>query len=173
MNKDIRYFNGNAALMPDAETQKNNEYEKLKREKIEVKENIKRNSAKRKLSMLKRIMICFAMGIFLIYRYSVILGMQKNLNIMRNQASELNKENQNLSVELVKYSSMSYIEDNAVNKLHMKRYSRNNAISIDFSQKVINEPVQVKSNTDSKENAIIIIINGVKKFLSSWGLKIG
>lgn len=171
MNKNVRYFNGNAVLAPDFETQKNNEneYEKLKKEKIEAKENIRRNSAKRKLSMINKITICFIMGIFLVHRYSVILNMQKSVNSMRNQISELSKENQNINVELAKYSSMSYVEYNAVNKLQMSKYNKNDAIYVDFSKKIINKPVQVKSSIDSKGS----IITEISKFLSAWGLKIG
>lgn len=169
MNKNMRYFNGNTVLIPDFEPQKNEEYEKLRKERIAAKENIKAKNIKRKLNMIRNIVLCFAMGIFLVYRYSVIFSMQNSLNSMRNQISDLTKENQNLSVELAKYSSAAYIEDNAVNKLHMQKYNKSNAVYIDFSQKVIKEPVQVKSSENIKNG----IIGKIQKILLSWGLKIG
>ena len=46
MNKNMRYFNGNAVLVPDFEPQKDEEYEKLKKERIAAKEKIKANNIK-------------------------------------------------------------------------------------------------------------------------------
>ena len=63
--------------------------------------------------------------------------MQTDLNSAENNVDNISRQNENLTVELVKYNNLKYIEDDAVNKLKMVVPNKQNAVYIDLDKPVI------------------------------------
>lgn len=160
MDKQSR-INGNTVLAPEyvpSRRHKNEEDEKLKRERKQKLINERNIKVKKKTRTLKNIGIVFVLGVTLIGRYCAIYNMQKNLSEVKTQISTLNKENENLRVELVKFNNMVYIEDIAVNKLHMVRPEKSLAIHLNLSKDNFEDTL---SENDIKHESLLQKIKNI------------
>lgn len=113
MNKN-QYIQGSSVLAPVEETVK----------KRKVKKTTKKNNKKEKIKIIKNILLIFVIGFVLIWRYAIIYNMQKNLGDIHHNIRTINKENENLKIHLVKYSSVENIEDSALSEIHMLKPDR-------------------------------------------------
>lgn len=161
MNKNIRYFNGNTALAPQYNPKEEDEYEKLRKQKNEALKKIKNRNVDSKIYIIKGVALCFVMGLAILWRFSTIYNMQSNLNVMKAEISTLNKENANLKVELVNNSSLQYIEENAVNRLHMV----NPTISSVVYANLDNQLIKQTNQNNTKEGLKSSLLSKFKKFL--------
>jgi len=146
-------INGNTVLAPNHAPYRESE------QKRQVKKNKSaRKAMNKKVVIMRNIMIVFIVGITIIGRYCMIYSLQDQLNTTQHNISALNKENENLKVELVKYNNIQYIEDVAVNKLGMVTPDRNDAIYADISKNTI-----IASETESKEskNAVSVLADKI------------
>ncbi|PRR86588.1 Cell division protein FtsL [Clostridium luticellarii] len=125
--------NGNTVLQP--------EYKPYKKHGSDIrkKKNINRQAkVKKKLKVLLSICVFFIIGLTLIYRYSVIYNMQTELNSLESNISSINKQNENLTVELVKYDNLEYIEKNAANsRMGMIVPDKGNAVYVNLNRPII------------------------------------
>lgn len=141
---DNRAINGNTVLAPTPEKKEQGD------KKQQLKKNLneeKRKSIKRKLSILRNIALLFMIGILLLGRYSAIYGMQRNLADINNQINDMNVDNDNLKVELVKFDNIDYIKDIADKKLHMVEPTKDSVIYSDLSKDNFGA-----KHTDDKDN---------------------
>jgi len=149
MNKE-NYINGNTVLDPNYDPQgpsKKQEQEIFEKAKAKnLRSNIEK-SVNSKAKILSSILLVFVIGVTLIFRYAAIYKVQKNLSNIKNQTISLNKENENLKVELVKASNLANVEKIATEKLHMVRAEKTQAIYADLTEENL---VKVTS-TDKKE----------------------
>lgn len=166
MNKVIlidrnEFVHGNTVLVPQRETSKSNEYEELLKAK---KRNLRLKTEKRiksRLKVIRNIALIFVIGIIMVGRYCIIYNMQTNLNSIKSEIADKNRQNENLKVELVKYSNLQYIEDKAVNSIHMIQPEKNSIIYMDLSTNNFNE-TDKKDGNDGKQKTIINeIINSI------------
>ncbi|WP_245331434.1 cell division protein FtsL [Clostridium algifaecis] len=148
MNED-KIVNGNNAIQP--------EYTEEKR--IVKRKRTNKNKVRNKLRVIRNIGIIFIIGIILISRYSAIYNMQMELNSTQNRIENLNTENGNLMVELVKYNNLQYIEDNAINKLHMIQPSKASVVYVDLNKSIVKQETSDKNN--KKFNTVL---NKLKQF---------
>nr|WP_070109219.1 cell division protein FtsL [Clostridium acetireducens] len=144
------WVNGSTVLKPERYTQgknkNNNNNRKRKKEKVYIKNKIK---------TIKNILLIFTVGIVLVSRYCIIYGMQKGLNNTKNEIECLNKENENLRVELVKYNNIQFVEENAVEKLKMVSPKRENAIYCDLDKN--NFKKNLNKENSNKKNFLEVI----------------
>lgn len=154
MNKDSM-VNGNTVLQPEYKPYKETEEKKLK-----TNAPNKALKVKKKLKVIRNICVVFVVGVILVYRYCAIYNAQTELNSIENNISKINKQNENLTVELVKYNNLEYIEDSAVNKLQMKIPDKGNAVYTNLDKKVI----KVEENSDEPEMHKGIL-NKLKQFI--------
>lgn len=139
MNKN-KMINGNNAMQPEYES-----YEDYKKKrKIEVR--TRHRNIKHKLRIMRNIAIVFIVGMVLIARYSIIYNMQNQLTTVQNNIDRLSRENDNLTVELVKYNNLEYIEENAIKKLHMIQPEKSTAVYADLNKPIIKQETNYKSN---------------------------
>lgn len=159
MNKNS-YVRGNTVLAPTYQPDKNKEYEKLKKAKNQSISAKKEREASSKVKALLSIACIFALGILVVWRYSVIYGMQQNLNKTKSDIVEIGRDNENLKVELVKFCSMAYVEDYAVNKLKMVRPEKETIshINLDKQNFAYNVKVNDKSNKNNLWSKILNLI---------------
>lgn len=150
-------ISGNTALAPEyapsTDEKHNKELEKYKKIKIKNKKERQRR-LKFKFKTIRNIIIFFAMGITIVGRYSMIYSMQKKSNDLQKQLNEVNKNTENLKVQLVKQSNLSVIEKEALSKLKMVNPDKNTALYTDLSY-----------DNFSKENSDI---NKSNKESNSW-----
>lgn len=157
MNKN-NLVNGNTVLAPQYQPDWDDEYKKLKEAKTRNLLNKRDKNIRKKASVLLNIACLFIFGILLVWRYSMIYGMQQNLNKTKNNVIEVSRDNESLKVELVKFSSMAYIEDYAVNKLKMVKPEKGTAVNIDLNKQ--NFTYNVKDNEKgAKKNLWTKIFN--------------
>lgn len=153
MNEN-KMTNGNNAINPEYESYESAEqYGKIKTRK-------KRKSKRNKLKVLRNIAIIFVAGVVLIARYSIIYNMQQKLSFAQTRVNELSRENENLTVDLVKYNNLQYIEDNAVKKLHMSEPEKSLAVYADLNKPIVKDEASQKNN--KKINSILDMIKQFK-----------
>lgn len=153
LNEEI-VINGNTVLAPSHVPYRESEQKRQVRKNVSRKKNINK-----KIVIMRNIMIAFIVGITLVGRYCIIYNLQDQLNTTNQNIAALNKENENLKVELVKYSNIQYIEDIAVNKLGMVTPDRNHAIYADISKDTI-----IASESESKNSKNVITVLAGKIF---------
>lgn len=130
-------INGNNALAPQqvpsrqADHNKQRDLEKLKKEHIRIN---KQKSVNKKAKILRNIVLCFIIGITLIYRYSVIYNMEKDILDVKSKISAVNAENENLKIGLLKYNNIKEIENSAVKGLSMIPKSGANIVYINLEK---------------------------------------
>ncbi len=139
-------ISGNTVLAPNYEPYRESEQKRQVRKNRSSKNNINK-----KIIVIRNIMIAFIVGITLVGRYCIIYNLQSELNTTKQNIAALNKENENLKVDLVKYNNIQYIEDVAVNKLGMVTPDRNDAIYADVSKKTI---ISAESKSNEGKNAV-------------------
>jgi len=142
-------INGNTVLAPNYMPYRESEQKRQVRKNSSNKKNIHK-----KIIVIRNIMIAFIVGITLVGRYCIIYNLQSELNTTKQNISALNKENENLKVDLVKYNNIQYIEDVAVNKLGMVTPDRNDAIYADVSKKTI---ITAESKSNEGKNAVTAV----------------
>lgn len=155
MAKEDIMIRGNTVLAPNQVPYVNREIEKQHIIKKKKKQNRK---IKKQAIFIRNIFIVFLIGLTLIGRYSAIYNMQQKLNSIKSNINEMNKENDNLKVELVKYNNLHYIEDIATNKLHMVTPNRNDAIYANISKETI---IPTATNTDSNKGFISKVVKKI------------
>lgn len=162
MNK-ANYINGNTVLAPSydpIEPSKKQEYEKLRKAKAENLNKKRKRSVNSKAITLRNIALIFIVGVTLIFRYATIYNVQKNLSNIKNETISLNKENENLKVELVKATNLASIEKIATEKLNMVRAEKTQVVYADLTSQNI-----VKVTSSNKNNTQMSLLQKIYKML--------
>lgn len=128
------YVKGSTALAPEIQPNEKKKKDNKREKQLLVKE--KNKSAKNKLKIIRNISLTFLIGVTLIGRYSKIYNLQKQLNTINGDITMLNKDNENLKVELVKFSNIQYVEDIATKKLGMVRPTKDSIIYCDMNKEI-------------------------------------
>ena len=127
-------ISGNTVLAPQYLPKEKDKYEELKKLRNENKKKQKLKQIKSKKKVLRNIAITFILGVTLIGRYSMLYNVQRDLNRINTQISTVKVENENLKVELLKFSNIHYIEEKAISQLHMIRPDKDQVIYTDLSK---------------------------------------
>ncbi len=128
---------GNTVLKPEYLPSIEQENEKKRLKERAKNKRLKQKRVKNKFKIIRNIVFSFIIGVTLVGRYCIIYNMQKELNSIKFNTNEMNNENENLKVELVKYNNIQYIEEFAVNKLHMFSPDKGSAIYTDLNKENI------------------------------------
>jgi len=130
-------INGNTVMVPDYkpfQPEKNQEFEKLKKAKLENNRKNKQKRVNNKAKTIGSILLTFVIGIAIIYRYSTIYNMQKELNTLKSDKVKLERQYDNLNVELLKVSNIENVKKIAEEKLHMVSANKNQVIYSDLTK---------------------------------------
>lgn len=129
---------GNTVLKPNYNPYEDNQFERKEERERKLKQNKQRNRRlKSKVKVMRNIILTFITGLTLVGRYCIIYDMQRELNSVQSNISVINKDNENLKVELVKYNNLQLIEDTAINKLKMVKPDKSGAVYTNLSKEVI------------------------------------
>lgn len=157
-------FNGNTVLKPQYEPQIEKDKDKEKKEQYKRNKKIQQKLLKKKFKILRNIIIAFILGVTLVARYGILYGMQKELSSINSEISEVEKESENLKVELVHYSNLSNIEKVAGKNLKMVPPSKDSAIYTDLSYNNFKKE-NSKNHIGEKHNAFLEFFSNLKKVL--------
>lgn len=130
-------INGNTVLVPEYQPikhERNKEKEEQKRAKLQELKKNRETRIKNKLKAIGSIVLIFTVGLALIYRYSTIYKMQNDLRNIKNEVVKIEKDNDNLNVELLKVSNIDYIKQAAEGKLKMVSAHKNQVIYSDLTK---------------------------------------
>lgn len=153
--REYDYIKGSTAVKPERkirEKKHNNKkrgLHKLKRNK-QLLEQQKQRKNNRKYAATIAAMI-FTFGCITILGDSRVYKMQKNVTDLNSDIKKMQEENEALKVKLLKFSSLSNIEESAVANLGMVTPNQGDTIKIDFSEdyfaslKTHDEPVKKQS----------------------------
>lgn len=158
-NKNL--FSGNTALAPNYKPYNpsvNEELEKLRRDREEKKKALAQKKLKAKVKIIACILIAFTIGLVLILRYSAVYNLQKQLIGVTTEMNNLNMDNENLKVQLLKASNMQQVEETAVSKLHMVTPDKNSIIYTTVTKDYFSSSEKVATK-NTNENIIARIKN--------------
>lgn len=154
--KEYYYVRGNTAIAPSKkDDERKDDKQQIKRQK---KANKQKALERQKKSDRKYMFVIatsiFILGITLISREGSIYKMQKQVSTMKNEISNFKENNEALKVKILKHSSLSNVEENAVSKLSMHIPQKQDVVKIDFSENYF-ESVHVDDEVESeKKNTI-------------------
>lgn len=128
---------GNNALAPDSSPSRGTRekiYKELETSKREHKKINKQKLVKKKAKVLKNVLLAFTVGVTLVYRYSLIYDMEKNIIDTKKEISVINADNENLRIGLLKFNNIEEIEKISVQQLNMIPKSKTNVVYIDLEK---------------------------------------
>ncbi|OPJ63242.1 hypothetical protein [Clostridium oryzae] len=136
MDKSSYYINGSTIESPNTyeEIPSKQEYEKLKKSKIE-----KNNRQKHKKNLQKRktiiaVTAVFALGLLLMYNQSKVYSKQMKLTELKRNISELRLTHEDTQMKLYKLSNIETIRKNAQNKVGMVSMKKTKNVYVNFSK---------------------------------------
>ncbi|NME82032.1 cell division protein FtsL [Clostridium sp. SM-530-WT-3G] len=134
--REYGYIKGNTAVAPvrKPKISKNNKKKNsILRKKSKERAIIANKKSDRKYMFLV-VATVFIIGCVTIAGDTNIYNMQRQVTQLDSTIKTMKEENEALKVKLLKYSSLSNIEDNASTKLGMHMPSTNDVVKIDFSE---------------------------------------
>ncbi|MBU5482989.1 cell division protein FtsL [Clostridium sp. MSJ-11] len=129
-----QYINGSTVLAPNSypEVKKGTKEKTNADRKALIEEKNKR--LKNKFKIIRNISLVFIVGVTIVGRYGQIYNMQRELNGLNKKISDINKDNENLRIELLKYNNLSFIEEIATTKLKMVKPTKADIIYVDMTK---------------------------------------
>lgn len=147
IGNDELYVRGNTVLKPERvqiEKENNDKYEKLEKQKNQLKLKKEKEAKVHKAKIISLIFISFLIGFTVLYRYSLIYSIQKDYVEARQSVGTLAKENENLKINLVKLEDDKTIRDK-ISSLKMAVASKNVCASVDLNKDVFNAKKENKT----------------------------
>lgn len=121
------YIYGSTAY--DYEKPKKSIKDKKPIEKPKVKKK-KSNKNKAKLKLMLSVSVVFLMAFITVGRYTAILTLSSDIRDQKQEVQNIQKDNQNVKVELAKLNNTKDIEQEAINKHKMTYPTKENTIFI-------------------------------------------
>lgn len=149
IGNDEYIVRGNTVLKPQigsVEKEKNEKYERLNKQKKEL--NLKKQTEVKinKAKTLAYIFGFFLLGFTVLYRYSLIYSVQKDYVEERQGLVTLQKENENLKINLVKLEDDKNIKEK-IDSLKMVTVNKSTCVNVDLDKDVFNEKKENKTET--------------------------
>lgn len=152
-NRNI-YVNGSTAYAPERNTENpltKEEYEKLRRAKIERSNRFKQKKNAKKRGTIINIAGIFVIGLGIIWSEAQVYGIQNQLSSIKKEIVEVNKSNEDLRLQLVKVSSISNIKTVAEEKLHMINPNRSQILFADLNKNNFSDAPEDNREGKAKE----------------------
>jgi cell division protein FtsL len=136
-DKKMRYIKGSTALAPEKQQSgpvRKEDYEVLKKSKIERENRLKHKKNLNKRKVIKAISFVFAAGIALMFNEGRLYEKQQKVSQINREITDISKQNEDIRIQLVKLNSLSSIKNTADNTLNMVMPKREEVIYVDFSR---------------------------------------
>ena len=119
------------------------------------KEELRKIKKQKVLKFLKLngiIVTAGVLGIVIVFRYSIIYSNQKEIIDLQEEIQTLKEENEDLSVKLLKFNNISYIEEVATKELKMVEPKSTNAIYCNINAI---EEIATSSTNEEKGDSLL------------------
>lgn len=142
VEKPKNRIEGSAALAPERKQipKRKVQNPERKRAEREALSQAKRNKIFGFLKLNGSVIAAGVIGIVIISRYSVIYENQKTLNKLQADIKTMEESSEDLSIKLMKFNNIAYIEEVATDKLGMVEASSINAIYSDLENEEFVNP---------------------------------
>lgn len=163
--REYDYIKGSTATKPERKNgvqKTDKKYKKFQRNK--KNKNIRLNNKKvndRKY-MFSLSIVIFIFGCITIFGDSKVYTMQKQVSDLNTQIKQTQEENEALKVKLLKFSSLSNIQENAEAKLGMIVTTKENVVKIDFSDDYFKD---IKEENDTNQNEAKSLLSKLMSFI--------
>lgn len=147
IGNDELYVSGNTVLKPErvqVERESKERYERLEKHKNQLRVKKEKEAKVHKARVISLIFISFIIGFTVLYRYSLIYSIQKDYVEARHSVATLEKENENLKINLVKLEDDKTIKDK-ISSLKMVTANKNLCVNVDLNKDVFNEKKENKT----------------------------
>lgn len=148
------YIRGNTAIAPERKertAKKNKRKNSILRKKNKQKALVQNKKSDRKY-MFVIVTAIFTLGCITIAGDTKVYNMQRQVTEMTSTIKHIKEENEALKVKILKYSSLSNIEENASAKLGMYIPSTDDVVKIDFSENYFKDIDDIENTTKNKKS---------------------
>lgn len=168
VEKEFEYIRGNTAIKPKRKVQEKDrrKYEELKKSKKNREKRILEEKKKNRKAVRQVAIFIVFMGILTIARDSQVFTVQNELASINNQIKIYTDDNEALTVDLLKNSSLDSIKTAAEENLSMTVATSDNIVPMDLSQNYF-EDLDIR---DKKQEEVQIEDKGIlDKFMDALG----
>ena len=162
--RELGYIRGNTVVAPDRKPKisRNNKKKNdiLKKNKEKARIASKKNDRKYMFLVVASI---FTLGCATIAGDTKVYNMQREVTQLNSSIKTMKEENEALKVKLLKYSSLSNIEENASARLGMYIPSSSDVVKIDFSENYFHEISEKDSTAKNHEESLFAKIADIFK----------
>ena len=155
--------------MKDTKDKINYDYvpDSLAREEISdipvVKEiRIKKAKIKLKFSMISKVIVLFALGLLVIFRFARITELGYKTNDINSGIEEIILENNKLKVDIEKQINLSAIRERAENELNLRAPNESQVI---FIETKITDRVDYFESEEKEKGVVESVLDWIKNFL--------
>ena len=145
---------------------KNKKIKKVQRAKREKKKQVKENKTEIKKSFKFKSVMCLIVGfavLFVIsYRNSIINEEFAEVKSMQKELAQLEKENEQLNINIQNDLNLSQIEKSAKELLGMQKLTSAQTVNVNLSKKDYVEPSSEEVVIEEKDDFLTSIINFIK-----------
>lgn len=142
VEKPKNRIEGSAALAPERKQVPKRKVQNPERKRAE-REALRQERRNKILGFLKlngSVIAAGVIGITIVSRYSTIYENQKTINELQADIKTMEESSEDLSIKLMKFNNIAYIEEVATNKLGMVEASSINAIYSDLENEEFVNP---------------------------------
>lgn len=158
-------YNSNATLDEGAYSYRANNDELKRNEKIynrrivgdknnvSNKDKIRKSAMERKKNIIRifDVIICFLMLMLISYRYATINANFRQKENLKKELASIQKENEQLKVNIEKQMNFNAIEQEAKEKLGMQKLDNNQKVYVNLNKSDYIEPSESVSNTENQK----------------------
>ncbi|UZW16097.1 hypothetical protein OSC52_09855 [Clostridium pasteurianum] len=145
--KEKSYINnGSSALQPERKHY-GEEDKRLIQEENKRRKKLKQSKLKYQAKIMIGIALTFIVGFTIIYRYSVIYNMEKELSAATAKTNNAIKQNENLKLELMEYNQIQNIKERA-SHMNMVQPDKNKAVEVDYDRQTLKTDKSVENEKD-------------------------
>lgn len=157
---------GNTAVKPLKRTtirKPKKSEEQIRKNNNNRKKLFKKQKQNDRKYMLTVVMVILGLGCVTVAGDSKIYKMQKSVTTLENQISSTVEENEALRVKILKYSSLSNIEESASNGLGMHIPHGDDVVKIDFSNNYFKDVTSNNHTVKKSNNSFLSFLEGIFK----------
>lgn len=120
--KDYSYINGSAARKLEYDVYKQNKVLKAKKQY--------KNNRLTKFRLVLSILVVFAAGLLIVYRFALITQMSYNINKSEKKYSEIRNENSLIRIQVERDTDLTSIEETAKTRLGMQKPDKSQIVYV-------------------------------------------
>lgn len=120
---------------------------------VSNKDKIRKSAMERKKNIIRifDVIICFLMLMLISYRYATINANFRQKENLKKELASIQKENEQLKVNIEKQMSFNAIEQEAKEKLGMQKLDNNQKVYVNLNKSDYIEPSESVSNTENQK----------------------